>query len=205
MKRIALWAALAAVAAAGFAQPLAAQTVRGRVVEYRTGYPVGLARITVLDEAGEQVGYAQSDGWGEFTIRLQRAGRVFIRAELIGYRNATSPLSDVGAGDEIYRVLALRRGPEVDGSDGRGYGMGPRTILGPPGRGTAVTDTRPATSGAPAEGSGPGKVADARGGGTAARPAPAAKPRRDGRPARAPRTTRPATRGGGVLRPPVQP
>lgn len=199
MKRVALWAALAAVSAAGFAQPLAAQTVRGRVVEHHTGYPVGLARITVLDESGQQVGYAQSDGGGEFTIRLQRAGRFSLHAELIGYHNATSSLSDVGEGDEVYRVLSVRRGPRTDGTDGRGYGLGPRTVLGPPGR-TSVTDTRPAASGAPAERSGPGQAADAAGAG--ARPAPAAKPQRDGRRDRAPRVTRPVPRAGGTLRRP---
>ena len=205
MKHVALWAALAAVSAAGFTQPLAAQTVRGRVVEHHTGYPVGLARITVLDEAGQQVGYAQSDGAGEFTIRLQRAGRFSVHAELIGYHNATSSLSDVGEGDEVYRVLSVRRGPRTDGTDGRGYGLGPRTILGPPTPGTAATDTRPAVSRAPAERSGPGKATDAGGAGVAARPAPSAKPQRDGRGVREPRVTRPVPRAGGTVRLPARP
>lgn len=205
MKRVAQ-AALAALLAAGLAQPLAAQTVRGRVVEYRSGYPVGLARITVLDEGGQPVGYARSNGWGEFTVRLSRAGRVFIRAELLGYRDAVTPLSDVREGDEIYRVLALRRGAEVD--DGRGYGLLPRTILGPPQPAGGLTDTRPGTSlappPAPADGAGRGRVAEAAG--RAARPTPRsgdrAKPRREDETARTLRPPRPATRGGGTPRRP---
>jgi hypothetical protein len=208
MKRLAARAALAALVMGGFAQPLAAQMVRGRVIEHRTGYPVGLARVTVLDEAGQPVGYAQSNGWGEFTIRLQRAGRVFIRAELLGYRDAVSPMSDVGEGDEVYRVLSLRRGADVEG-DGRGYGLQPRTILGPR-RVGALTDTRPATSAAPtpapaaADGPAPGEPADAAARGR--RPAPragdSAKPRREGESARTLRPARPATRGGGTVRRP---
>jgi hypothetical protein len=186
---------LAAVLAVGVAQSLEAQVVRGRVVERRTGHPLPTASVTVLDSAGQAAGYGQTDAFGEFSVRLARAGSFFVRAERVGYRPATSALSDVDEGEEVYRVLALGVGdPQLEGA---GAGLGGllfpgRILAGPRG---AATDTRPATSRGPADAAAAGSDGK---GATERRPAPAraARPSRDERPVPAPRPPRPATRGG---------
>jgi hypothetical protein len=195
MMRMMRRAALAAVLGTALAQAADAQVVRGRVVESRTGRPLPTASITVLDSAGQPAGYGQSDAFGEFTVRLARAGSFFVRAERVGYRPATSALSDVDEGDEAYRVLALRQGdPQLEGA---GAGLGglpfPGRILGGPQ--STATDTRPATASGPADAVPAGSGDKS----TTTRPAPAVrvgKPARDERPARAPRPPRPAARGG---------
>jgi hypothetical protein len=187
-------AALAAVLGTALAQSADAQVVRGRVVESRTGRPLPSASVTVLDSAGNLAGYGQSNAFGEFTVRLARAGSFFVRAERVGYRPATSALSDVDEGDEAYRVLSMRRGdPTLEGGLGMGGVPFPGRIFGG-GRRRPVTDTSPATSRSPADAAAAGE-----GKRTTARPEPAvrvAKPARDERPARAPRSPRPAAPGG---------
>jgi hypothetical protein len=187
------------------AQPLAGQVIRGRVMEDRTGNPVAAASVTVLDDAGQPAGYAQSGAFGEFIIRLKGPGRFFVRAERVGYRAATSGLSDVGTGDDVYRLLVLTRGDaqlEGAGTGIGGIGFLPRVL---PGARRAATDTRPAASGAPADAT-PSSPASPGSKKAARRPEPrppaAAKPRGDERPSRAPRPSHPSARGGrnpGVL------
>lgn len=186
------------------AQPAAAQVVRGRVMESRTGYPVAFANVTVLDETGEPAGYAQSGAAGEFSVRLRRGGRFYVRAERIGYRSAQSGLSDVAEGDEAYRLLTMRRGSEALGEAGSGIpGVWPRgPFLARGGR--MATDTRPAATRAPAGTSGDPPA----GGGVARRPTPAtaapAEPRGVAeKPRGTARAARPSTRAGGAIRRPA--
>lgn len=189
---------LAGAAGLVLAQAVDAQVVSGRVVENRSGRGVASARLVVLDSAGQPAGYAQSNAFGEFSVRLSRPGSFFVRAERAGYHPATSALSRVEAGDEVYRLLSMRTGNTAlrDGSDGFGPGFLPRALTG---RRPLATDTRPATA--------TGATSAAPGGETAERPEPRearpgsgnAKPRtaeRPDRPARAPRLPRPDTRGG---------
>jgi hypothetical protein len=189
------WAALAAVGLAVAAQPLAAQVVRGRVIENRSGDPVAFATVTVLDPEGNPAAYGQSNGVGEFAVRLAGPGRFVIRAERIGYRSASSALSDVDEGDEVYRVLNLARGEaRAESGDGLGgIGFLPRGgVLGPGPMGTTATDTRPAPSSSPAPDASPAPAADGtRAVAPAPRPAPAVKPRAENDRRRAPRGTRP--------------
>jgi hypothetical protein len=92
------------------AQPLDAQTVRGRVVEWGTGRGVPFATVTVLDASGHAAGYAQSGATGEYEVRVRSAGNFLVRAEALGYRPATSGLTRVREGREAHRSLTLRPG-----------------------------------------------------------------------------------------------
>ncbi len=205
MKRM-MRGALAAAAGVAMAQAADAQVVHGRVVEDRSGRGVASANLVVLDSVGQPAGYAQSNAFGEFSVRLTRSGSFFVRAERIGYRPATSAMSRVEAGDEVYRVLSMRTGNAAMEGEGGGLfrsGFLPRLL---PGRRPTPTDTRPVPSSGATASAAPGKA-------TARRPEPRpraadpapgdATPRaseRPGRPERGPRGTRPAA-GGGVRRP----
>jgi hypothetical protein len=194
--------ALLAVAGVAMARAADAQVVHGRVVEDRSGRGVASANLVVLDSVGQPAGYAQSNAFGEFSVRLTRSGSFFVRAERIGYRPATSAMSRVEAGDEVYRVLSMRTGNAALEGEGGGLfrsGFFPRVPLG---RHPVPTDTRPLPSSGATASAAPGKAATRR---AEPRPrasdpaAPDAKPRAaedPDRPARAPRLPRPATRGG---------
>jgi hypothetical protein len=188
------------------AEPLTAQVVRGRVVESHSGYPVAFANVTVVDEGGQPAGYGQSDGSGLFVVRLHRGGRFFLRAERMGYRPAASGLSDVAEGEEVYRMLAMRRGGTelgLPGGDLIGWGTGFLS----PASGRVATDTRPATALVPTESSRGGTAER----GSTHRPERQGKPVRTARaggpdPAqRVARTGRPTLRGGGTARRTGQP
>jgi hypothetical protein len=183
------------------AQPLTAQVVRGRVVESNSGYPVAFANVTVVDEGGQPAGYGQSDGTGLFVVRLHRGGRFFLRAERMGYRPASSGLSDVAEGEEVYRTITLHRGGSdlgLPGGDLIGWGTGFLS----PASGRVATDTRPATALVPTESSRGGTAERGR----TRRPEGQDKPvpsARAGGPETAPRvarTGRPTSRGGGTAR-----
>lgn len=203
MMRVMRCAALAAVAGLVFSTAADAQVVRGRVTEGRTGYPLASVNVTVVDDAGTPAGYGQTNAFGEFTIRLSHAGRFLVRAERVGYRPASSGLSDVRAGDEIYRVLILREGDAQLADATRSVGGWRLPPLIRPSSGRASTDTRPAANGTPADAAAPGSA-----GTPAGRPEPqpqrVAKPRREERPARAPRAPRPASDGGSTRHPAVR-
>lgn len=170
------WMAMLALLAA---QPAAGQIVRGRVVESHSGYPVAFASVTVVDETGLPNGYAQSDAFGDFSIRLQRPGRFLVRAERAGYEPASTGLGDIDEDGVAYRLLLMRPNDAL-GLNGRGLGFLPRGFF--PGTGaTGATDTRPAPARAPAPdaappaatgSSGPGSV------GSPDRPRPTARPRK---------------------------
>jgi len=195
--------ALMVAAGVAMAQAADAQVVHGRVVEDRSGRGVASASLVVLDSVGQPAGYAQSNAFGEFSVRLTRPGSFFVRAERIGYRPATSAMSRVDAGDEVYRVLSMRTGNAALEGEGGGLfrsGFFPRLL--PGGRRPVPTDTRPVPSRGATASAAPGKE-------TARRPeprprasdpaSPDAKPRaaeRPERPARAPGRTRPAAGGG---------
>ncbi len=201
MRRTMRGGLLAVAAGLLLAQAVDAQVVSGRVVENRSGRGVASASLVVLDSAGQPAGYAQSNAFGEFSVRLTRPGSFFVRAERVGYHPATSAMSRVEAGDEVYRLLSMRTG-ETALRDGMGNGLPgigflPRSLSG--GRRPA-TDTRPATStGATASAAPAGETARrpqpraSQPGSTNANPRAAERP--EG-PARTPRLPRPATRGG---------
>ncbi|HEU0299126.1 MAG TPA: carboxypeptidase-like regulatory domain-containing protein [Longimicrobium sp.] len=182
--------AIAGALAVLAAQPLAAQTVRGRVLEHGTGRGVSFATVTVLDASGQAAGYAQSGAMGEYEVRVRGAGRYFIRAEHVGYIPASTGLTRVREGRDTHRTLTLRPGANRLGRDverGRfpGGGAVPQPLPGLP----PVTGAGPATSVAPR--------GDAAGDRPVPRSAtPAARPRSEERGARRPPRQPGGDRGG---------
>ena len=171
------------------AQPLAAQTVSGRIVEHGTGRGIPFATVTVLDAAGQAAGYSQTDAMGDYVVRLRGSGRYFVRAEHLAYQPATSGLSNIREGREVYRTLALRPG----GSQGR---MGERGRF--PGRAGLP---QPVPGVPPVSGAGPATSLAPRDGATGDRPiprsaTPAARPRSEERGARRPPRQTGGDRGG---------
>ncbi|HEX2079550.1 MAG TPA: carboxypeptidase-like regulatory domain-containing protein [Longimicrobium sp.] len=179
------------------AQPLDAQLVSGRVVEWGTGRGVPFATVTVLDASGQAAGYAQTGAMGEYEVRVRSAGQYILRAEALGYQPATSGLTRVREGREAHRSLTLRPGSRQLGRNverGRfpGGDMVPQPFPGLP----PVTGAGPATSVAPRGGDAAGDRPVPRSA------APASRPRGEERGARRPR---PAGERGGARRGDPQP
>lgn len=99
MHASALRRAAAALAAAllAFAAPVAAQTVRGTLVD-SAGAPVAQVLVALVDPAGKQRGAALTTSAGEFALRAPVAGRYSLRAERVGYATVTSPAFELAEG-----------------------------------------------------------------------------------------------------------
>ena len=85
---------------AGFAgpRPVAAQVVRGRVVDGATQTPVPGAFITLVYASGNRQGGALSGTDGTFVLRAPEAGRYALHAERIAYQTAVSDTLEPAAG-----------------------------------------------------------------------------------------------------------
>src|SRR4051812_9763388 len=89
------------------AVPVAAGTVRGRVVDKESGQPVVAAQITIV---GTSLG-ALTNNEGQFTITGVTAGQVTVRAARIGYQPANQAVvvsdnSDATANFSLERAVA---------------------------------------------------------------------------------------------------
>jgi outer membrane receptor for Fe3+-dicitrate len=93
-----------AALAAALAAPLSAQTIRGRVVDARTGEAVAEASIAAVTREGRGAGQARTGADGKFTLPLRAAGEMRLRVERTGYR---ATLSDT-------RLVAARETLDVD-------------------------------------------------------------------------------------------
>ncbi|MGI9189756.1 MAG: carboxypeptidase regulatory-like domain-containing protein [Longimicrobiaceae bacterium] len=102
-----------AVAAAAFAcaLPLAAQTVRGELVQAASGQPIAGAFVVLLDEAGRRTSETLSDPSGRFELRAPTAGVYTLRAERIGNATAVSPPLRLAAGQTLDHRLPVRDAP----------------------------------------------------------------------------------------------
>ena len=87
--------------------PLAAQTVRGRVLDAATGQPVAGATVTASEAGGRRAGRATAGPDGAFTIELRRAGSHRLSAERIGYQAAASAPFDVQPRETVDVELRL--------------------------------------------------------------------------------------------------
>jgi hypothetical protein len=80
---------------------LAAQTVRGHLVEEGTGLPIDGALLVLLDVDGGQRAGSLSNPAGRFEIQAPAAGRYRLRAERIGYRSVVSEPLVLAAGQVL--------------------------------------------------------------------------------------------------------
>ena len=99
---------LAALVALVVGSPLAAQSVRGRVVDDTSGAPVGGVAITLLDDAGrESERDVRSADDGTFRIHAPGQGAYRVVARRIGYSPLTTAEVRVGLGEVVTVELRL--------------------------------------------------------------------------------------------------
>jgi Carboxypeptidase regulatory-like domain/TonB-dependent Receptor Plug Domain len=96
------------VVAAG--QQVAAQTIRGTLLDQLTNKPIAGATVTLETEGGTPVGPTVRTGNdGTFSITAPAAGTYRLRADLSGYISAMTPAIDLGPSEEVnitWRLLA---------------------------------------------------------------------------------------------------
>jgi carboxypeptidase family protein len=78
------------LAGALLATPVAAQTVRGRVIENETGAPIPFTAITLLRADGSTERQVLADSVGGFAIVAAASGSYRLRADRIGYTTTTT-------------------------------------------------------------------------------------------------------------------
>jgi hypothetical protein len=108
MHRIAAVAGSLALLAA----PLAAQTVRGRVVDARTGEGVPEAAVSAVTAAGNRrAGQARTDATGAFSMPVRTPGEVRLRVDRTGYRQTFTNPMPVAAQETISVELSISAAP----------------------------------------------------------------------------------------------
>ncbi|HVG43735.1 MAG TPA: TonB-dependent receptor [Longimicrobium sp.] len=107
MQRIASIAGIFALAAA----PLAAQTIRGRVVDARTGQGVPQAAVHALTDGGRRAGQARTGDDGKFSLPVRSPGQVRLRVDRTGYRETLTAVMPVAAQETIDVELSISTAP----------------------------------------------------------------------------------------------
>ena len=88
------------LAACLFATPLAAQTLRGKVLDATTGAGIPAAAVRALSE-GRDVGHARTAADGTFFFQLRAPGTVRIEAQRAGYRTTVTSELPVGGRETV--------------------------------------------------------------------------------------------------------
>src|SRR5688500_11691372 len=97
------------------ADPVAGQTIRGRVLEQGSELPIPTAGVTLIDEKGAAVANAIADSSGNFAIRPPQPGKYWVRAQRIGYVNKLTPVIDIGLDSQAETTIRLEiRGDVLD-------------------------------------------------------------------------------------------
>jgi hypothetical protein len=86
-----------------------AQIISGVVMETESKTPLPGGHVILLDEDSAAVARFPTDSAGSFSLTLPRAGEYRLRAELFGYRGATSPELNIGARDTLQVEFSLAR------------------------------------------------------------------------------------------------
>ena len=81
--------------------PIAAQNVRGRLLDDETEQPISFASVRLLSERNDTVAGVASDSAGSFLLAARAPGRYRFFVERIGYRSAVSPLVALFSGDTL--------------------------------------------------------------------------------------------------------
>jgi hypothetical protein len=97
------WLLTAAALAVCAGPDVAAQEIRGRIVDAQNGAPVGLALIIVLDADRSPLLQRAADVQGLYSVVLPGAGEYYLVFERLGYFENESPLLAVDA-DGTYGV-----------------------------------------------------------------------------------------------------
>ncbi len=86
---------------------LAAQVVRGEIVDDLNGRPVGGVLVVLLDRAGREHGRAVTDARGRFSLRGLGPGEYRLRTLIVGYRKWESQVFAVTSGQSLERRVEL--------------------------------------------------------------------------------------------------
>jgi hypothetical protein len=103
--------ALGVLALLAATSPLAAQTIRGRVLDATTGDPVPQAGVTVLTPEQRTAGRARTAADGTFSVELRAPGTFRLRGERAGYQASTSQAVEVAVRETV--EVALRVSPQA--------------------------------------------------------------------------------------------
>lgn len=111
MKPILPLTPLAAALAVSVATPLAAQTVRGRVIDASTGEGVPQAVVAaVTAEGNRRAGRTRTDATGAFSMPM-RAGRFRLQVDRTGYLQTLTEAMPVAAAETIAVELSVSAAP----------------------------------------------------------------------------------------------
>ena len=83
------------------ASEASSQTIRGRVLEEDTGFPVSGAMVVLTDPSGGLGARRLTDNLGEFLLDAPRAGTYTLKADRIGYASVLSPPLVLNPGDTV--------------------------------------------------------------------------------------------------------
>jgi len=86
---------------------LAAQEVRGHVVERGTGVPIATAFITLVDDTGQGHVSTLTDAEGRFVLQTRRPGIFTLQVERIGLEPTFSPMFELGPGQIVTRTVEV--------------------------------------------------------------------------------------------------
>lgn len=89
------------------AQPLAAQTVRGVLLEDASGQPIVAATVSLLLGNGKADAHVSTDTTGAFVFEIDAPGAYRLKAERIGYRTATTDTFSIHPGELVEVTLRL--------------------------------------------------------------------------------------------------
>jgi len=93
------------------AAPLAAQAIRGRVVDARTGEGVPEAAVTALTREQRGAGQARTDAEGRFSFQLRAPGEMRLRVDRTGYRQTLTELMPVGVKETVEVEVSVSAAP----------------------------------------------------------------------------------------------
>jgi hypothetical protein len=97
----------------GLPAALAAQVVRGVVVDEGSGRAMPGIVVVLLDTTGKRLAGVLADDNGRYAIRITVPGRYALRAERIGYRAAAPTPVTLGIGETVELRLVTRPIPVV--------------------------------------------------------------------------------------------
>ena len=100
------WSILLALATVSVI-PLAAQSVRGTLVEKATDRPIQGARMLLVDEGETEVSSTLTSAAGGFLLRAPDPGQYRLRAERIGFESHTSDPFTLAAGQPLTYHLSV--------------------------------------------------------------------------------------------------
>ncbi len=98
-----MWTVVAA-AALGLAAStphLAAQTIRGTLLQVGSDAPINLGSVVMLTESGDSIGAALTNERGEFSVTAPEPGTFLLHAEAFGHHPRTAGVFELGRDAEM--------------------------------------------------------------------------------------------------------